>query len=126
MAELQPFRGLRYTAKAGEIQTLTCPPYDIISEEQRQAYLAENPYNVIRLELPKGEDPYGEAGRTLNEWLQEGILRQDTEPAMYIYEEEFTAYGQRRKVKGLICRVKLEEFEKGVVLPHEETLSKAK
>ena len=48
MAELQPFRGLRYTAKAGEIQTLTCPPYDIISEEQRQAYLAENPYNVIR------------------------------------------------------------------------------
>ena len=127
MAEIQPFRGLRYTAKAGEIGKLTCPPYDIISEEQRKAYLAENPCNVIRLELPKeGEDPYAEAGETLRAWLGEGILKQDTEPAVYIYEEEFTAHGEKKKVKGLICRVKLEEFEKGVVLPHEETLSKAK
>lgn len=127
MAEIQPFRGLRYTAKAGETGTLTCPPYDIISEEQRKAYLAENPCNVIRLELPReGEDPYAEAGRTLQSWLDEGILKQDTEPALYIYEEEFTAHGERKKVKGLICRVKAEEFEKGVVLPHEETLSKAK
>ena len=126
MAEIQPFRGLRYTAKAGELKDLTCPPYDVVSEEQRQAYLAKNPYNVIRLELPKGEDPYGAAGRTLQEWLEEGILKQDTEPALYIYEEEFTAYGEKKKVKGLICRVKLEEFSKGVVLPHEETLSKAK
>ena len=126
MAEIQPFRGLRYTAKAGELKDLTCPPYDVVSEEQRQAYLAKNPYNVIRLELPKGEDPYGAAGRTLQEWLEEGILKQDTEPALYMYEEEFTAYGEKKKVKGLICRVKLEEFSKGVVLPHEETLSKAK
>ncbi len=126
MAEIQSFRGLRYTAKAGDPRALTCPPYDIISEEQRQAYLAENPCNVIRLELPKGEDPYGEAGRTLQSWMEDGILKQDTEPALYIYEEEFTAYGQKKKVKGLICRVKLEEFSKGIVLPHEETLSKAK
>ena len=58
--------------------------------------------------------------------MEDGILKQDTEPALYIYEEEFTAYGQKKKVKGLICRVKLEEFSKGIVLPHEETLSKAK
>ena len=117
MAEIQSFRGLRYTAEAGDPRALTCPPYDIISEEQRQAYLAENPCNVIRLELPKGEDPYGEAGRTLQSWMEDGILKQDTEPALYIYEEEFTAYGQKKKVKGLICRVKLEEFSKGIVLP---------
>ena len=91
MADIQPFRGLRYTAKAGETGTLTCPPYDIISEEQRKAYLAENPCNVIRLELPKGEDPYGEAGRTLQSWMEDGILQQATEPALYIYEEEFNA-----------------------------------
>ena len=57
MAEIQPFRGLRFTEKAGDIGALTCPPYDIISEEQRQAYLQGNPCNVIRLELPReGED----------------------------------------------------------------------
>lgn len=127
MAEINPFRALRFTEKAGEIASLTCPPYDIISEEERRALLRENPYNVIRLELPReGEDPYAEAGRTLGEWIEKGILRRDTDPGLYLYEEEFTAYGQTRKIKGIVCLVRLEEFSKGVILPHEETLSKAK
>ena len=55
MAEIRPFRALRYdTRKAGDIKELVCPPYDIISEEEYRAYLAQNPYNMIRLELPKG------------------------------------------------------------------------
>lgn len=126
MAVIRPFRALRYTDKAGDIAKLTCPPYDIISEDERAAYLQENPYNVIRLELPRGEHPYAEAGATLKAWEQAGILRRDTQPGLYIYEEEFKAYGETKKVKGFICRVKLEPFENGVVLPHEETLSKAK
>lgn len=126
MAVIKPFRALRYADKAGSIAKLVCPPYDIISEDERSAYLAENPYNVIRLELPRGEEPYAEAGRTLHEWEKSGILQQDTQPGLYIYEEEFTAYGQTKRVKGFICRVKLEPFENGVILPHEETLSKAK
>jgi uncharacterized protein (DUF1015 family) len=126
MAEIKPFRALRYTGKAGDIAKLTCPPYDIISEEQRLAYLAENPHNVVRLELPKGENPYAQAGETLKSWLADGILRRDSDPGFYIYEEEFEAYGVRKKVKGFVCLVKLEEFSKGIILPHEETLSKAK
>ena len=51
---------------------------------------------------------------------------QDSREGIYIYEEEFTARGQRHKIKGFICLVKVEDFSKGVVLPHEETLSKAK
>ncbi len=126
MAQIKPFRALRYTDKAGSTATLTCPPYDIISEEQRKKFLNENPYNVIRLELPKGSSPYEQAGRDLGDWLNAGILKQDTDGGLYIYEEEFTAYGQKKKVKGFICLVKLEEFSKGIILPHEETLSKAK
>lgn len=76
LAQIKPFRALRYQLeKAGRIEELTCPPYDIISETQRQAYLERNPYNVIRLELPRGDSPYEEAGKTLEEWLQEGILK---------------------------------------------------
>ena len=98
MAEIQPFRGLRYTAKAGETGTLTCPPYDIISEEQRKAYLAENPCNVIRLELPReGEDPYAEAGRTLQSWLDEGILKQDTEPRSTSMKKNSPLTGRERR-----------------------------
>ena len=127
MAEIKPFQALRFQPeKAGEIAELVCPPYDIISDEQRAQYLAKNPYNIIRLELPKGEDPYEEAGRTLKSWLEQEILRQDEQDSIYIYEEEFTVGGAVKKFKGCIVRVKLEEFSKGVVLPHEETLSKAK
>lgn len=101
MAEIKPFRALRYTAEAGNIAELTCPPYDIISEEQRRAYLDENPYNVVRLELPKGGNPYAEAGENLQSWLKSGILRRDADPGFYIYEEEFEAGGQKKKLRAL-------------------------
>ncbi len=127
MAEIKGFKGLRFTEKAGQIDTLCCPPYDIISEAQRQEYLKENPYNVIRLELPReGENPYEQAGATLHEWLQDGIVAPDDRDTLYIYEELFEVRGERKSVKGFVCRVKIEEFSKNVVLPHEETLSKAK
>ena len=127
MAIIRPFKGLRFDCeKAGKIEELVCPPYDIISEEQRQDYLKQNENNIIRLELPKGEDPYAQAGKTLKTFLDKGILKRDEKDSVYIYEEEFTVGNVTRSFKGCIVRVKLEEFSKGIVLPHEETLSKAK
>ena len=130
MAEIKPFHALRYDlSKAGAIEELTCPPYDIISEEERKAFLERNPYNVIRLELPRGEDPYREAGNTLAQWLSQGILKRDLDEGIYLYEEEFLSgvdKGEKKSLLGLICLVRVEDFSTGVVLPHEETLSKAK
>ncbi len=119
---------MRYnTFLAGKIGELCCPPYDIISEEERLGYIAENEYNVIRLELPKeGGDVYKTAGEVLDMWRNTGVLVHEIKPAVYIYEEEFNAYNKRSSVKGIIVRVKVEEFSKGVILPHEFTLSKAK
>ena len=127
MAIVKGFKGLRFnTEKSGPIDTVVCPPYDIISEEQRVEYIGENKYNIIRLELPKGEDCYNNAKRVLDGWLENGVLMREDEDSVYIYEEEFSAYGKNYKVKGCIVRVRLEEFEKGIILPHEFTLSKAK
>lgn len=128
MAEIKSFNGLRYNLeKAGEISKLLCPPYDIISNEQRTAYLENNSNNIIRLELPKGEDAYKTAGKTLENWMSDGILKKDDKAGIYVYEMEFSALGKSDyKVKGFISLVKLHEFSDGVILPHEETLSKAK
>lgn len=131
MAEIKAFKGLRYTEKAGDIANLCCPPYDIISGEEREALIRKNPYNLIRLELPVlggSEDltPYHEAANTLRAWLKDEILKTDEKEGIYIYEMEFSAYGKSHKVKGFVSLVKLEPFSKGVILPHEETLSKAK
>lgn len=129
MAEIRAFHAMRYTKAAGDAKELTCPPYDIISEAERTAFLEKNPHNVIRLELPRGEEPYKTAGETLRAWLADNTLRCDKDAGIYIYEEEFKTgvdHGEVRSLKGIVCLVRVEDFSAGVVLPHEETLSKAK
>jgi len=127
MATIKPFKAMRFTEAAGKIDELACPPYDIISEDERKAYLNENPNNIIRLELPRdGENPYETAGRELGRMRSTGVLADDPASALYIYEERFAVEGQEYSFRGIITAVKVENFEKGVVLPHEQTLSKAK
>lgn len=135
MANIIPFRGLRYnTDIVGDLAAVTTPPYDIISEEEQQKFYDMHPFNVIRLELGKempeddeNSNKYTRAGETLEEWMESGILKMEEKPIMYVYGQEFALKdGRTLSYKGLMCLVKLEEFEKGIVLPHEETLSKAK
>lgn len=126
MAEVKAFRALRFTDVAGDVSKNVCPPYDIISDEEREGYIAQSQNNIIRLEKPVGEYAYENAKKLYLEWSDKGIIATDDEKGIYVYEEEFEAYGRPYKIKGIFVRVRLEEFEKGVVLPHEETLSKAK
>lgn len=131
MAEIKAFNGLRFTAEAGTIGELCCPPYDIISASQRNSFISTNPHNIIRLELPKkdpsdGDEAYAKAGECLRKWLVAEFLKKDEKPGIYVYEMDFYANGGNYSVKGFISLVKLEEFSKGIILPHEETLSKAK
>ena len=127
MAMVKPFRAVRFdTEIAGDINQLVCPPYDIISDEQRNLYIEQNENNIVRLELPKGTNAYSGAKRLYDEMKEKGVLKRDDKLSLYIYEQEFSSLGAVYKVKGVICLVKLEEFDKGVVLPHEYTLSKAK
>ena len=113
MADIRAFHAMRYTKSAGEAKELTCPPYDIISEAERAAFLERNPHNVIRLELPRGEEPYKTAGKTLHTWLSDGTLRCDKDAGLYIYEEEFKTdvdHGEVRSLKGIVCLVRVEEI----------------
>ena len=130
MAEIKAFKGLRYTEKAGKTAEVCCPPYDIISPEQKQEYLKANENNIIRLELPKtandDDSAYVAAGECLNDWLSKEILKRDDKEGIYIYEMQFATNGGNYAVKGFVSLVKLHEFSEGIILPHEETLSKAK
>ncbi len=126
MAVIKGFKGLRFADKAGDISTLICPPYDIIDNNMRAELINKNEYNLVRLELPEGENKYESAGKLYTKWLSDGILKQDEKDCIYIYKETFSVNGEQKSFKGIICNVRLEEFEKGVVLPHENTLSKAK
>lgn len=127
MAEINGFKALRFTALAGKKGEVCCPPYDIISESEKQAFLTQNEHNIIRLELPEPTpEGYAGAAKTANEWIESGILAQDKNDSIYIYEEKFEVKGISYAFRGFTCYVKLHEFSEGIVLPHEETLSKAK
>jgi len=126
MAKIKPFKALVYSDAKTNAKELVCPPYDIINDEERAALLNKNEHNLIRLELPRGENPYKDAANTLKKWVSEGILKSDEQDGIYIYEEKFEVKGKSYALKGFVSLVRLHEFSEGIVLPHEETLSKAK
>ncbi len=127
MAVIAPFRALRYDTKtSGSLRELTCPPYDIISPKAQAELESVNPRNVIRLERPLGENCYQKAGETLRAWLDEGVLKPDDQPAYYLYRLDFETDGKPDSIYGFFARVRVEDFETGVIRPHEETLSKDK
>ena len=124
MAEIRGFPGLGYNpAKISDLSKVISLPYDVISPEHRREYIDQSPYNVVRLILPEGTDPYQEANKLTKEWIEKGILIQDQEPSIYIYQQSFkTSEGEEKTRTGFLARIRIENFEKGIVLPHEATL----
>ena len=94
MAELRPFKGIRYNQEiSGDLSKNICPPFDSISPSlQKNLYEISN-FNTVRLELGlRGldSDPYFSAAETQKTWMKEGILIQDDSPSIYVTEEEFS------------------------------------
>jgi uncharacterized protein (DUF1015 family) len=120
MAVVRPFRALRYDeAKAGPLDELVAPPYDVISDDERRVYLERSPYNVVHLTLPASED---EAGRLLDDWRANGILARDEEPAFWWLAQDYVGPdGVPRSREGVIASLRVEPYENRVVLPHERT-----
>ena len=86
MAVVKPFAAIRFNEnKAGSIATLACPPYDIVSDAERAKLIEKNEYNMINLELPKGDDPYESAKEMFKLWQEKGVMTQDMEEGLYIY-----------------------------------------
>lgn len=129
MPDLRPFRGLRFSAKAGNLADLVAPPYDVIGAEQYQALCRRSPHNVVRLILDKGYSPdvlpppewYGQAAALLGAWRSEGLLVPDAEPAFYLYSQVFPHRGCRLRRKLLLGALRLEAYGAGRIFPHENT-----
>ncbi|MDI3542784.1 MAG: hypothetical protein PWP57_387 [Candidatus Atribacteria bacterium] len=127
MAVIKPFRGYFYSSqfiKNHPIEHLAAPPYDVISEKEK-ARLAEEPYNFVHLTLGKVENSYQKAKERLQDWIKEGVIEQDEAPSFYIDEQEFQLNsGERKKRTGFVALVRLENWEKKIIMPHERTMPK--
>ncbi len=134
MAVIIPIRGLRYNMrKVDNMADVVTPPYDVIDASAQDRFYRRHPCNIIRLEYGK-TDPedseinnrYTRAASDYKDWLNENVLSREPKPAIYLYEQEFEVGGEKKIRSGIICGVRLEPYEKGIVLPHEETIPKHK
>ena len=120
MADVQPFRAVRYdVGKAGPLEHLVAPPYDVISPAERERYRARSPHNVVHLTLPDSEN---EAARLWRDWQTEGVLVRDDAPSFWALTQDYVGPdGVARTRTGLVCALRAEPYETGAVLPHERT-----
>jgi uncharacterized protein (DUF1015 family) len=120
----EPFAAIRY---ATDLAPVVAPPYDVLSDADINSLEARSPYNVVRIDVPRGgEDRYQLAAKTMREWLNEGILTVDPEPSFTIYRMRFTdATGVRRDIVGVLGGLEVVDLEAPGVLPHERTTAKA-
>ena len=126
MAEIRPFPALRYAPDVA-LDSVTCPPYDVLSPQERALLFLRSPYATAHLILPEGEGDgrYARAASLLKDLRTQGILRLDPEPALYVTRTAFVepGTGDRKQRFGLVCLLRLHEYADRVVLPHERTLT---
>jgi uncharacterized protein (DUF1015 family) len=131
MAEIVPFRGIRYSASRGRpLGQLLAPPYDQISPALREDLMRRSPNNVVHITL--GDDrpgdtatanKYSRAAEAWTSWQAAGVLVSDPGPAIYPLEQSFLAPdGRHLTRRGFMAAVRLHEFSEGIIVPHEKTL----
>lgn len=145
MARIYPFRALRYDTQKVQMEDVVTQPYDKISPEMQQAYYDRSKYNLIRVILGKKEpgdtdafapdaastpqrNVYTRAAESLVSWRKKGILREETEPALYGYSQTYTVPGTQevRERRGFIALGHLYDYSDKVVYRHEQTFPKHK
>ena len=121
---MRPFKAERYSRQAGALEDLVAPPYDVIGPEERQEYLSRSPYNVVHLTLPDSDE---QAASDLETWREQGIIESDGESAAWALSQSYVGPdGVERTRNGVVVALRLEPYERRIVLPHERTHANVK
>ena len=128
-----PFKGLTYNFNLQpDFGSLVAPPYDVISEEEKEAYHQAHPSNVIRLILGKKkmgdsdwDNRYTRAADHFERWQSDGTLIRATQPSVYVTSLEYDLKdGEGAHTRwGMGVLVRIEDEGSGTILPHEKTFS---
>jgi uncharacterized protein (DUF1015 family) len=129
MAEIKAFRALRYAEEV--VTDFICPPYDVISPEEKERLKKLSPFNVVKIELPDPKNKinkYRNAASLLKLWQNDGVLVRVDKPALYFYEQIFEEVGIKMTRRGLFAALKLDDpnSKRSSVKSHEKTLLKPK
>jgi uncharacterized protein (DUF1015 family) len=130
MADVRPLTGIRFNPEMTQLGGVLAPPYDVISDEQREELYGRDLRNIVRIDYGKdmpgdvpGADRYSRAADHLRSWLTLEVLRRDAEPAFYVSEHQFSMPdGSEHVRRGLLARVRAAPWETSDLRPHERTL----
>ena len=129
MPRFEPFHALRF-ADNGNLGVYCAPPYDVLSDYDRQQLAAQSAHNIVHIDLPIADPPsdaYANASHLLQSWINDGVLQRDDEPSLTLYRTSFTdETGKSRNIVGVIGSLEVVDEGAGGVLPHEQTTPKAK
>jgi len=132
MAEIIPFKALRYDPHQVKLEDVLTQPYDKITPEMQTKYYERSAHNLVRIILGKSGETdtdvfnvYTRAAEYLHDWRSGGILKQDAEPGIYAYAQTFTIPGTAdlAERRGLITLGRIHDYADGVVYRHELTHS---
>ncbi len=134
MADIRPFRALRYNQQKVTAAQVVTQPYDKITPAMQEQYYAASPFNLVRIILGRTQpgdnttdNVYTRAAALGRQWRDEGILQQDSAPSIYPYSQTFTApTGKNFERRGFIALGRVEDYSAKIVFRHEQTLAKPK
>jgi uncharacterized protein (DUF1015 family) len=135
VADIKAFRGYRYAVERPEdLSRFVTPPYDMIDGAMVESLYRKDPHNVVRIiqnmKEPsdrENKDRHDRAARFLQAWIDEGVFAQDLRPSLYAYTQDFSVSSGEGAVSfrrtAVIALVKLVDYDKGIIHPHEYTLT---
>ena len=120
MADVRPLHGVRFdTRRTGPIGSLIAPPYDVAAEPAQGAEFSIR--KIEGVDLGCGGNDHALAAARYQAWLEQGVLRRDAVPSIYVHQHEFSRGGKVISRTGLLARVRLTDWSERIVLPHERT-----
>ncbi|HVU32340.1 MAG TPA: DUF1015 family protein [Opitutaceae bacterium] len=122
---IHPFQGLVPTRAAAP--EVACVPYDVVNAAEAAALAAGKPHSLLHvdraeIDLPPGTDPYSDAvysraRENLAALQRAGVLVRETEPCLYVYQQQMGSHRQR----GLVAGCHVEDYDAGLIKKHEKT-----
>jgi uncharacterized protein (DUF1015 family) len=127
MATIKSFCAVRPTRDKAHL--VATRPYYTYKKHIMDAKLEENPFTFMHIinpeyglsdkTAPNSSERFGKVRDKFNEFIEDGILQQDAEPALYVYKQ--TKKG--REYLGVIAGASVAEYENDLIKKHEATLT---
>lgn len=127
MSKIAPFKALRPVRD--KVHLVATRPYYSYKKNVLKAKLEDNPYTFLRIinpefgstvkTKPNSKERFGLVSEKYDEFIQEGILIQDSEPHLYIYRQTKDGH----EFTGIVAGASVEEYENDLIKKHEATLT---